>query len=212
MVAARTRCGIKIVDRNGQELKQVSKFKYLGSVFERDGRCEVDVKERIRVGWAKWTEVNEVINDSRMPLKLKLKVYESMVRPVIIYGSECWTLRKKEEQLLERTEMKMLRRILGVTLRDKIRNEEIRRRTRVTSIVKKVEIGRLRWFGHVVRREDYQMVKRAWKEPVRGSRGRGRPRVRWYDEIKQDLVERGIKEEDARNRRKWRKLIHDADP
>ena len=212
MVAARTRCGIKIVDRNGQELKQVSEFKYLGSVFEEDGRCEADVKERIRAGWSKWKEVNGVINNSRMPLKLKLKVYESMVRPAIMYGSECWTLRKKEEQLLERTEMRMLRRILGVTLRDKIRNEEIRRRTRVTSIVKKVKIGRLRWFGHVVRREDYQVVKRAWKEPVRGSRGRGRPRIRWYDEIKQDLVEREIKEEDARNRRKWRKLIHDADP
>ena len=155
MVAARTRCGIKIVDRNEQELKQVSKFKYLESVFEEDGRCETDVKERIRAGWSKWKEVNGVINDSRMPLKLKLKVYESMVRPVIMYGSECWTLRKKEEQLLERTEMRMLRRILGVTLRDKIRNEEIRRRTRVTSIAKKVKIGRLRWFGHVVRREDY---------------------------------------------------------
>ena len=60
-----------------------------------------------------------------------------MVRPVLLYGAECWTMRKKEDNLLRRTEMRMLK--------DKIRNEEIRRRCGIVDIVEKVRETRLRW-------------------------------------------------------------------
>ena len=52
---------------------------------------------------------------------------KTMIRPELIYGTEAWSLKRKEELLLERTEMRMLRWILGVTLTDKKRSEEIRR-------------------------------------------------------------------------------------
>jgi len=44
-----------------------------------------------------------------MPVWIKGKVYKTMIRPVMIYGAGAWALRKKEEKLLERTEMRMLR-------------------------------------------------------------------------------------------------------
>jgi len=50
-----------------------------------------------------------------------------MVRPVLISGSEAWTLRRWEQERLERTEMRMLRWILGLTLRDRKRNDDTRR-------------------------------------------------------------------------------------
>ena len=79
----------------------------------------------------KWKEVSAVMNDRRMPMRLKAKVYRTVVRPVmmLMYGSKCWTLNKKDERRLETTEMKMLRRMLGVTLKDRMRNEDVRRRT-----------------------------------------------------------------------------------
>ena len=69
----------------------------------------------------------------------------------------------------------MLRKMLGVTLRDTLRNEEVRRRTTVmTSVATVVEQNKLRWYGHVLRNKKEDVVKQAWDEPLRGKRNRGR--------------------------------------
>ena len=60
-----------------------------------------------------------------MPKYLKGEVYKTMIRPVLMYGAEAWTVTMREEVLLERTEMRMLRWILRVSLKDKKRNEVI---------------------------------------------------------------------------------------
>jgi len=67
----------------------------------------------------KWKELSGVLCDRRMPVAVKGKVYRIMVGPVLVYGSEAWTLKRREGERLERTEMRMLRWILGFTLRDK---------------------------------------------------------------------------------------------
>ena len=54
------------------------------------------------------------------------------IRPVLLYGVECWTVGKKEEQILEKTEMRMLSRIKGVTLRDKVKSVDIRKELGLT--------------------------------------------------------------------------------
>jgi len=53
------------------------------------------------------------------------EVYKTVIRPVMIYGAETWSPRRKEEELLERKEMRMLRWILGVSLKDRKRNDDI---------------------------------------------------------------------------------------
>ena len=68
-------------------------------------------------------------------MRLKAKIYTTMVRPVMTYGSECWGLKEKDERKLNTTEMRMLRMMLGVTLKDRLRNEEVRRRTTATTSV-----------------------------------------------------------------------------
>ena len=62
-----------------------------------------------------------------MPKYLKGKVYKTMTRPVLMYGPEAWTVTRREEGLLERTEMRMLQWLIGVSLKDKKRNEVIRK-------------------------------------------------------------------------------------
>ena len=84
-------------------------FRYLGSVIHAHGESEEDIKARIAAAWKKWKELSGVLCDRRMPTGVKGKVYRTMIRPVLIYGSEAWTLRRREEERLERTEMRMLR-------------------------------------------------------------------------------------------------------
>jgi len=102
-----------------------------------------------------------------MPIAVEGKVYRTMIRSVLIYGSEAWTLRRREEERLERTEMRMLRWILGLMLKDRKRNDDIHRIIGVACITDKVREARLRWYGHIQWRED-DCVKRILEADVHG--------------------------------------------
>ena len=92
----------------GEPLTSVNSFKYLGSVIDGSGGCGMDVDGRIKVAWSRW-DLSGVINDKKVPMKLKSKLYKTVVRPAMVDGSECCALRKQEEQRLHTTEMKMPR-------------------------------------------------------------------------------------------------------
>ena len=83
--------------------------------------------------------------------------------------------------------MRMLRWMCGVTKLDKIRNERIRGTTKVGEITKKVQERRLKWYGHVMRREEHYVGRRAMVMKVQGRRKRGRPKRRWLDKVKDDI-------------------------
>ena len=79
-------------------------------------------------------------------MKIKGKVYRTVVRPTLMYGAETWVLKKAQERKLEVAEMRMLRWMCGVTKLDKIINERIRGTTKVGEITKKVHERRLKWY------------------------------------------------------------------
>ena len=108
---------------DGVALPEVVDFKYLGSVVANDTSMEPEVKSRLSKGWQKWRSLTGVLCDKNMPIKLKGKVHRTVVRPVMMYSSETWALRKKDENTLDTAEMKMLRWSTGVTKMDKIKNE-----------------------------------------------------------------------------------------
>ena len=97
--------------------------------------------------------------DRKIPVKLKVKLYRSVVRPAMLYGAQCRTVKRKEEQLILRTEMKMLRWLLGISLKYKIRSEEVRQRAGVVDILEKQTEARLGWYGHVKRKADKDAVR-----------------------------------------------------
>ena len=107
--------------------------------------------------------------------------------------------------------MKMLRFSLGVTRVKRLRNEEIRERLGVTELEAKLREARLRWMGHVYRREDNYVVKRV-ERLVIGRKKRGRLKRRWRDNIREDLRVIDAQEEDAMNRASWRKKIRTGEP
>ncbi|KAD3338666.1 hypothetical protein E3N88_34187 [Mikania micrantha] len=106
----------------------------------------------------------------------------------MMYGSECWPIKKIQERKLETAEMRMLRWICGHTRLDRIRNETIRGRLGVACISDKVREGRLRWFGHVRRRDVLALVRSVDHLIVEWRRCMGRPRLTWDEQIRQDLL------------------------
>ena len=81
----------------------------------------------------------------------------------------------------------MSRWMLGLSRKDRVRNEEIRKRLGTTEMEKWCGQARLRWYGHVKRREDDYVGRRAMEMRMPGQRKRGRPKRRWLDCIKEDM-------------------------
>ncbi|CAH2267506.1 jg22594 [Pararge aegeria aegeria] len=101
------------------------------------------------------------------------------------YGTETWSLTMGLIRRLRVTQRAVERAMLGVSLRDQFRNEEIRRRTRVTDIAQRVAMLKWQWAGHIARRTDgrWSLKVLEWR-PRTGKRSVGRPPTRWIDEIR----------------------------
>ncbi|KAK3534858.1 hypothetical protein QTP86_028556 [Hemibagrus guttatus] len=146
--------GSGTVRLQGEEVKKVQEFKYLGSTVQSNGECGKEVKKRVQAGWNGWRKVWGVLCERKISARIKGKVYRTVVRAAMLYGLETVSLRKRQESELEVAELKMLRFSLGVTRLDRIRNEYIRGTAHVGHLGDKVREARLRWFGHVQRREN----------------------------------------------------------
>jgi hypothetical protein len=106
-------------------------------------------------------------------------VYRSVVKPVVTYGSETWTLAVADEELLRRWERKILRKIYGAV--NDNGQWRIRKNEEIKALYNKpgdIKINRLRWLGHVERMAENRVVKKVFKGKPGGRRLQGRPRKR----------------------------------
>ena len=104
----------------------MSKYKYLGQYINDEPEKDDEINARIGSGWNSYRKHSIIIRDKKLPISLKRKVLDTCILPAMTYGSETWSLTKPQENKLMTTQGKMERIMLGITLRDKVRNEEIR--------------------------------------------------------------------------------------
>ncbi|KAK3553266.1 hypothetical protein QTP86_032776 [Hemibagrus guttatus] len=93
--------GSGTVRLQGEEVKKVQEFKYLGSTVQSNGECGKEVKKRVQAGWNGWRKVSGVLCDQKISARIKGKVYRTVVRPAMLYGLETVSLRKRQESELE---------------------------------------------------------------------------------------------------------------
>ena len=111
----------------------------------------------------------------------------------MLYGSECWALKRQHEHKMDVAEMRMLRWMSVYTIKDRIRNDYIRERIGVVPISEKMVENRLRWYGHVQRRELDEPVRRVdqlVEDPF--IRKRGRPKRTLNEVIQKDMLVKGL--------------------
>ena len=172
---------IKIED---EVIEAVDEYIYLGQAIKANPDHSREIKRRIGMGWSAFGKQSSIMK-SNLPLSLKRKVYNQCVLPVIIYGSETWSITKHLERKLRSAQRGMERIMLGITWRDKKRASWIRDQTKVEDILTTIKKRKWSWAGHIYRREDNRWTTRATEwDPRDGIRGRGRQRTRWRDEIR----------------------------
>ncbi|KAK3532587.1 hypothetical protein QTP86_025351 [Hemibagrus guttatus] len=93
--------GSGTVRLQGEEVKKVQEFKYLGSTVQSNGECGKEVKKRVQAGWNGWRKVSGVLCDQKISARIKGKVYRTVVRTAMLYGLETVSLRKRQESELE---------------------------------------------------------------------------------------------------------------
>ena len=106
-----------------------------------------------------------------------------------------------------RSEMQMIRWMCGISLKDRRTNEELRWLVGVEPITTFIRSGRLRWYGHVMRKGDEDLVKKCMEYRVEGRRPVGRPRKTWLESVEVDMAELEIDKEDVHDRSKWRRIV-----
>ena len=158
---------------------------------------EVMVKPWLKLGNACYYSVQNPLSSSLLSKNLKIKLYRTIIFPVVLYGYETWSLTLREERGLRVFENRMLRRVFGPKRDEvtgewrKLHNEELSDLFSVPNIVRVVKSRRMRWAGHVARVGEGRGVHRVLVGKPERKRPLGRPRHRWEDNIKLDLQEVG---------------------
>ncbi|XP_013173707.1 PREDICTED: uncharacterized protein LOC106122315 [Papilio xuthus] len=186
-------------------------FKYLGCTITDTNTREEEINIRIHNALRCSAALHQVLVSKLLSRRTKIRIYKTVIRPILLYGCETWTLTLKEEEKLLVAERKIMRKILGPTLREdgswRTRyNAEIETLVGEPNIIGEAKAQRLRWLGHLMRMGEDRKSKAAYLGTPIGRRPIGRPRYRWRDAVELDLRELQAMDwqEKAQDRRLWR--------
>ena len=126
------------------------KFCYQGNMISVDGDADAAVEARIRIGWNKFRQLVPLLTNKDVSLIMRGRLYSSCVRSSMLHGSETWPVRKENVVALQRAEMRMVKWMCGVKLKDRLPSKELRERRGVDDIALVLQQNRLRWYGHVL--------------------------------------------------------------
>ncbi|KAJ4451994.1 hypothetical protein ANN_03478 [Periplaneta americana] len=208
---------IKIGDLSSEG---VEKFKYLGATVTNINDTREEIKRRINMGNACYYSVEKLLSSSLLSKNLKVRIYKTVILPVVLYDCETWTLTLREEHRLKVFENKVLRKIFGAKRDEvtgdwrKLHNAELHALYSSPDIIRNIKSRYLRWAGHVARMGESRNAYRVLVGRPEGKRPLGRPRRRWEDNIKMDLREVRYDDREwinlAQDRDKWRAYVKAA--
>ncbi|KAJ4435309.1 hypothetical protein ANN_17919 [Periplaneta americana] len=165
-------------------------------------------------------EFEKLLSSSLLSKNLKVRIYKTVILPVVLYGCETWTLTLREEHRLRVFENKVLRKIFGAKRDEvtgewtKLHNTELHALYSSPDIIKNIKSRRLRWAGHVARMGEYRNAYRLLVGRPEEKIPLGMPRRRWENNIKMDLRDVGYDDREwidlAQDRDQWRAYVRAA--
>ena len=186
----------------------VTSFKYLGAVVSDDG-SKPEVLSRIAQATAALTKLKPIWRDNNISLESKVKLVRSLVISIFLYACESWTMTAELEKCTQAFEMGCYRRLLNISYKDRVTNEEVRRKIQAAigeydELLTLVKKRKLRWFGHVSRSSG--LAKTILQGTVKGKRKGGRQR--WEDNIKEWTgIDFASSTRAAEKRSRWKGIV-----
>jgi Reverse transcriptase (RNA-dependent DNA polymerase) len=188
---------------NGHIIEKVQEYKYLGQLISFEDRGSKEVNARIRAEWNSfWSQKKFFCGN--LPIFHKMRLFDASILSILTYGAQTWSLSETSKNSLVVAQRKMERKMLGLRWQDMISNQRLRKKTRVKDVVTTVKALKWSWAGHIARYNDDRIPKIIEKWTPRGTRKRGKPKIRWKDDIENfgSIFWR----KKAKNRKKWNQI------
>ena len=173
---------------DGTTLEQKDDFKYLGSWTDSS---EKDISVRKAQAWRALNDMNKIWS-SNMSQELKRRFFTATVESILLYGCEAWTLTTAQEESMDGTYTRMLRKAMNVHWSSRMTNKVLY--GGMPAVSDKIASRRLQLAGHCYRHPELCASQVLLWEPNHGQRGRGRPRTTFLDVLKRDTGAASTKE------------------
>lgn len=199
---------------DGEYLNIVKSFKYLGSTITINNKLDQELQLRMSKASQTFGRLRVRVWDNKnLTTKTKCAVYQAIVLPTLLYGVESWTVYKLAAHKLNTFVMSQLRQILSVKWWHFISDMKILQKTNMPSLYNILIQRNLRWAGHINRLDNTRIPKQVlYSQLAEGSRGIGRPKLRFKDTIRRNLKDKEISlgrwQKLSLDRPRWRQTIH----
>ncbi|XP_030748908.1 uncharacterized protein LOC115876993 [Sitophilus oryzae] len=191
-----------------KHVENVTEFTYLGSILTANGGADADIVSRIRKAQRAFGQLKSVWTSRQLSIQTKLRIFNSNVIPVLLYGCETWRVTKISINRPQVFINRCLRKILKIFWPDTIRNTDLLHLTNQQEVGIEILKRKWGWIGHTLRKPDSNIARSALEWNPQGKRKQGRPAQTWRRSILDELQQVGSTWKEAKttakNRTRWR--------
>ena len=176
----------------GEPIEEVDLFIYLGSAVDKTGGTDADIKARKGKARSAFKKMKNVWSSATLSSRLKVRVFNATIKPVLLYGSETWRMNNTPINKVQSFVNTCLRKILRIHWPETISNTELWERTNQVPVRDDITQRKWRWIGHTLRKPEDCITRQALTWNPQGSRKRGRPRNTWRRDLDKERARMGV--------------------